>query len=338
MISCPECGDYFHESHLREWLHIKRTCPMCRRNITLPNLKILSSQIPHYSNSLKKRKDSSMDFKKELEEYLGKKPLPDGLDDLSKQKECKRYFHENVSDISDSFLSPEEHTEIYEKRDKLEEMKSEILTSHDKETKSLMFTSLNSNEISYEEFNKKYTKLQILMKRRDVKKSVKKHEKRLSDMLSLRIQKNNVRIGSFSISRFQLGVLALLLSILLGTFIGKNTLHLSELVSFDEDPIPIECYLKITVKDRFTKEPISTIIKLWNSSNHVVETILTSSEGIAISINMYLSETELLVDIQTDGYYHYFKNCIVPYGTSEDWGQTLVLDNVLLEESPFYGE
>ncbi|MFW9855765.1 MAG: hypothetical protein ACFFFG_11920 [Candidatus Thorarchaeota archaeon] len=29
-MSCPDCGQPFHRSHLLEWLKVKRQCPKCR--------------------------------------------------------------------------------------------------------------------------------------------------------------------------------------------------------------------------------------------------------------------------------------------------------------------
>jgi predicted RNA-binding Zn-ribbon protein involved in translation (DUF1610 family) len=39
IVSCPQCGNAAHRTHLIEWVHKRHTCPMCRMNLTDADLK-----------------------------------------------------------------------------------------------------------------------------------------------------------------------------------------------------------------------------------------------------------------------------------------------------------
>ncbi|MFX1562415.1 MAG: RING finger domain-containing protein [Promethearchaeota archaeon] len=38
-VFCPNCGNPAHYSHLAEWVKVKGTCPICRKNIQMKRLE-----------------------------------------------------------------------------------------------------------------------------------------------------------------------------------------------------------------------------------------------------------------------------------------------------------
>lgn len=33
ILHCPHCGNPAHKDHLLEWLHVKRSCPICGQHL-----------------------------------------------------------------------------------------------------------------------------------------------------------------------------------------------------------------------------------------------------------------------------------------------------------------